>query len=210
MCGLDCKPANSPKTCGSCDNVCGVNDVCCSQPLSVGALCADVSATLPANAPFACRTCPISTTSCDNKCVDLTSSPQHCGTCNTVCQHGCEKGKCKSHEGGSCAVGPTDAPYSAPGIIAGLVILGFAGRGRSRRARRRRERRPPCRGGRPSRPVRRARGDVGLMGGERRVHEFSDQAGGGTNERACPWISSTLVQRGAVGPKFRRSSRESR
>ncbi|HEX2657234.1 MAG TPA: hypothetical protein VHU40_03135, partial [Polyangia bacterium] len=123
MCGIDCKPVNDPRTCGGCDVACGANDVCCSGPLigTSGSICPDITSTPAAGAPFACRTCPVGTASCDNRCIDVMTSSQHCGNCTTVCEHGCTNGKCNQdpNAGGSCAVGPSEGASTTGSIVGG-------------------------------------------------------------------------------------------
>lgn len=86
-CGTGCADVRTdPQNCGACGVTCelGVsceNGVCGGNPTCIGDACS----------------CPLSQTECSGSCVDLGTSPLHCGGCGVACKasQNCSAGTCQ-------------------------------------------------------------------------------------------------------------------
>ena len=111
-CGGFClNVSNDPNHCGSCTTVCATGQACVGGACVAGpmdASTADTGATMDTG-----LTCASGQLACGGFCLNVSSDPNHCGSCSTVCAAGqsCSGGRCiGGSDGGAvmCASGQTN------------------------------------------------------------------------------------------------------
>jgi hypothetical protein len=123
-CGSSCVDLQSdPAHCRSCAWACPTGATCSAGTCSAacardadcptGSVCGSGSCVAPCN-----TTDPLCSSGfcCGSTCLDLTSDPEHCGSCDQVCPGSgftCQHGRCISPDGGTldCSAGDVQCPF---------------------------------------------------------------------------------------------------
>ncbi|MGK4007579.1 MXAN_6577-like cysteine-rich protein [Sorangium sp. So ce1036] len=101
LCGGACVDTQTdPEHCGACDGVCADGQHC-EAGACVGEGGATGAGSASASGGVDVPTCGAGEAECDGGCVDLQSSPVHCGRCGVQCapDETCTEGACRCNEG---------------------------------------------------------------------------------------------------------------
>lgn len=93
LCGEACVDLEEDERhCGSCGNVCAEEETC-REGVCVGGCEVSCEEGTEICEGTECR-CRSGYTTCEGRCVNLQTSPEHCGACGVVCAQACGAGAC--------------------------------------------------------------------------------------------------------------------